>query len=392
MGRWVGLLGLLAALALGGCRPLDLGEWRLQGEPGEALWLELLLPKGLEGAEVCLQGPKGLVAPGWVGPGGLGYRLELLGPGKRGLVLWVGEGVAPGAYPLRLFLHRGGRSVAEARLVLTVSPPIPKGDADWRPVAPNLYRVVFQGGFFLALGDEGALLTSPDGQRWTPRTLPTRAKLFGAAWGGRWVAVGQDGVLLLSEDGVGWQQVPSPTSDWLYGVAYGGGRFVAGGTGARLWVSEEGVAWRPVPLPEPGLTLQALVWAPGGFVAVGLQGAVLRSPDGLAWERAPTGTSGHLRDVAFTPLGYVAVGDGGLVLLSNGREWRSRRVGEEDLVGVAYGEGLLLVVGAKGGVYASPDGVLWSPLPPLPVALSGVAYGHRRFVAVGYAGAILTSP
>ncbi|WP_105318493.1 hypothetical protein [Thermus tenuipuniceus] len=56
MGRWVGLLGLLAALALNGCFPLSLGGWRLEGELGEALWLELALPRGLEAVSPRAQG------------------------------------------------------------------------------------------------------------------------------------------------------------------------------------------------------------------------------------------------------------------------------------------------------------------------------------------------
>lgn len=399
-GRLFPLTLLLALpLLLAGCPRgpggFSLAETEVRAEPGEALWLDLALPQGLPGAEVRLQGPQGLVVPGWGGPERIGYwvDLELEEPGSPGLVLWVGEEVPPGTYSLRLSLIRGNKELGGGPLRLTVTEPVPNPGADWRPLAPSLYRVVFQGGLFLALGDEGSLLTSPDGRIWTPRDSSTRAKLFGAAWGGRWVAVGQDGVLLASEDGRGWRPVPLPTADWLYGVAYGGGRFVAGGTGPFLWASEDGLRWRPLPLPDPGLTLQGLVWGPGGFVAVGLGGVVLRSPDGLAWERVATGTSGHLRDVAYTPLGYVAVGDGGTVLLSpDGRGWRLHRAGEEDLVGVAFGEGVLLAVGARGGVYLSPDGAGWSPLAPLPVALSSVAHGHRRFVAVGYAGTILTAP
>jgi hypothetical protein len=65
----------------------------------------------------------------------------------------------------------------------------------------NLHGVVFQSGYFVAVGDSGTVLTSPDGLNWTLRSAPGGAALNGIAFGnGVFVAVGLSGNI--------WQSAP----------------------------------------------------------------------------------------------------------------------------------------------------------------------------------------
>jgi hypothetical protein len=65
--------------------------------------------------------------------------------------------------------------------------------------------VTYGNGLFVAVGDGGAILTSPDGVTWTPRTSGTSNTLFGVTYGnGLFVAVGDGGAILTSPDGVNW--------------------------------------------------------------------------------------------------------------------------------------------------------------------------------------------
>jgi len=49
------------------------------------------------------------------------------------------------------------------------------------------------------VGEDGTILTSPDGVTWTPRTSGTSNDLNGVAYGnGTFVAVGEDGIILTS--------------------------------------------------------------------------------------------------------------------------------------------------------------------------------------------------
>ena len=56
---------------------------------------------------------------------------------------------------------------------------------------------------FVAVGDEGAVLSSPDGATWSVRTSGTTLALNDVTYGGeRYVAVGQAGKIVVSTDGL----------------------------------------------------------------------------------------------------------------------------------------------------------------------------------------------
>jgi hypothetical protein len=147
-----------------------------------------------------------------------------------------------------------------------------RGDLDGRTSGTSkwLNGVTYGNGLFVAVGEGGTILTSPDGVTWTQRTsgtgmalrrdlrerplrggggslgrhhphLPGRGDLDGRTSGtgywldgvtygnGLFVAVGDGGTILTSPDGVNWTQRTSGTGNWLFGVTYGNGLFVAVG-------------------------------------------------------------------------------------------------------------------------------------------------------------------
>jgi len=68
------------------------------------------------------------------------------------------------------------------------------------------------------------------GTTWTKRTSGTDAWLEGVTYGnGIFVAVGNLGTILTSPDGVKWTKRNSGTESYLRGVTYGNGIFVAVG-------------------------------------------------------------------------------------------------------------------------------------------------------------------
>lgn len=66
---------------------------------------------------------------------------------------------------------------------------------------------------------------------------------------------------------------------------------------------------------------------------------------------------------------------------------------DSTLSGVAYGNGLWVVVGGSGGIYTSSNGVNWTTQsgPFAGTAIQAVGYGAGRWVAVGNAGHLATS-
>src|SRR6266511_839974 len=87
-----------------------------------------------------------------------------------------------------------------------------------RPPITNssLSAVAYGNGMFVAVGDAGTVVTSPDGVTWTPQNSVSNAWLLGidVSYGnGTFVAVGNscstedpvcDGVIVMSIDGTNW--------------------------------------------------------------------------------------------------------------------------------------------------------------------------------------------
>ena len=99
----------------------------------------------------------------------------------------------------------------------------------------------------------------------------------------------------------------------------------------------------------------------------------------------PSGTKG----VAVTPFGV-------LTMLQNMQQYWfkiSDTKFEENIYGIAYGNGKFVAVGTSGKVVYSTNGVSWtvSVRETSSVHLNAVAYGNRKFVAVGGAGKIIYS-
>ena len=74
---------------------------------------------------------------------------------------------------------------------------------------------------YMAVGDYGTLLTSPDGTTWNPIDSGTANKLNGVTYGNEtFMTVGDNGTLLTSPDGTTWTSRTSGTSQNLLGVTY----------------------------------------------------------------------------------------------------------------------------------------------------------------------------
>jgi hypothetical protein len=246
------------------------------------------------------------------------------GPVTQDLTVSVGSGVAPGTYSLQVQATSGSLTKT-ANLSLTVSAPGGGGGGGgggagttWtlRNLGNLLEGVTYGNGLFVAVGDGGAILTSPDGVTWTPRTSGTDNSLYGVAHGnGLFVAVGGDGAILTSPDGVSWTARASGTRNLLYGVAYGNGLFVAVGDRGAILTSPDGVTWTQ---RTSGTSngLSSVTYGNGTFVAVGWDGAILTSPDGANWTPRTSGTGNPLDGVTYGNGLFVAVGDWGTILTS----------------------------------------------------------------------------
>ncbi|HEY3754647.1 MAG TPA: hypothetical protein VGL42_00705 [Opitutaceae bacterium] len=112
-------------------------------------------------------------------------------------------------------------------------------------------------GAYVAVGNDGTIVESPDGAVWTAEQPATAKNLYGVAVGtpsgGQsllYVAVGENGTILTSPDGINWTAEMSGTSADLRAVAFGGasGGYTAVGQGGTAIVSPDGIRWSPLSL------------------------------------------------------------------------------------------------------------------------------------------------
>ncbi|MFZ2414236.1 MAG: stalk domain-containing protein [Candidatus Cryosericum sp.] len=267
--------------------------------------------------------------------------------------------------------------------------------AEWETVAAtvdkNLYDVTFGGGRFVVVGQDGTIVTSTDGLMWEDRTVSSETDLYAVAWGkDKYVTAGGASAILSSPDGAVWTQQTAAFEDLTFAaVTYAGGAFVLAANHDSMRESE----------------LVPTRWAVFYF----------RSVDGMSWQKMTWQEtyvwkrSSWVRGMLWTGSQLVSFGDNGSAQTSpDGLRWTNRTsAGNAVIVGIANGEGMYVGVGTEdafnGAVYSSLDGLTWQHEvnPQIPRAnenyeqwqddLYGVAYGNGVFVAVGSYGVILRS-
>jgi len=124
------------------------------------------------------------------------------------ILVEVGSNVPPGIYNITV-VARSETIRKTANLKVDVDPQVGstwtrRESGTWRP----LFGVTYGNGLFVAVGDVGILITSPDGVNWTRRDpAGTANTLFGVTYGnGIFVVVGGGGIILISSDGVSWRE------------------------------------------------------------------------------------------------------------------------------------------------------------------------------------------
>jgi hypothetical protein len=269
-----------------------------------------------------------------------------------------------------------------------------------------LNAVGYGNGVYVVVGNEGTLLSSTNGVNWTKRSSGTTAALNSIVYANNlFVVVGENGTALSSVNGTLWGRRTSGTTEFLYDVTYGGGKFVAVSDTGTVVISTNGTTWTLKNWITPGC--YGVAYGNGKFVSVGAtydcpsffcyyNVATYYSTDGTTWSAVVRpGLPLAVSDVAFGNGVFVAVGDGGTVLLSSsGTAWTQPLTGSSDFLwNVAFAHNTFVVVGGvQGTILTSSDGQSWTPRNSgTGNGLFNVGYGNGTFVAVGQYGTILQS-
>jgi hypothetical protein len=113
-----------------------------------------------------------------------------------------------------------------------------------------LYAVTYSSAddLFVAVGNAGTVITSPDGTTWTTRTSGTANQLNAVTYSSAndlFVAVDASGIVITSPDGTTWTTRTSGTTNALSAVTYSSADdlFVAAGGGGVVLTSPDGTTW-----------------------------------------------------------------------------------------------------------------------------------------------------
>ncbi|MET3292918.1 UNVERIFIED_CONTAM: hypothetical protein ABID98_005615 [Brevibacillus sp. OAP136] len=178
----------------------------------------------------------------------------------------------------------------------------------------NLWGIAYGGGIYVAVGDNGTILTSSNKVSWTPHNLNGE---FGKSLAaviyanGKFVTVSSSGKIYTSTDGQSWGETYSGSSP-INGVTFGNGKFVAVGNG-KAYTSIDGSSWSASDDPVP--LLYSVDYGNNKYVAVGAGGVLATSTDGTKWStEEQANTVQDLYAVRYAPelSRFVVVGDGGV--------------------------------------------------------------------------------
>jgi hypothetical protein len=256
--------------------------------------------------------------------------------------------------------------------------------------------ITYGDGTFVATGEYGAILTSPDLVTWTNRKwkLPSVGRFIYA--NDTYVAAGVDGVIRTSTDFKTWTERYFSNS-LMWRIAYGNGAFIVPEYSGKLLISYDGISWAENDsLQKIGIRqLIGLTYGKGILVVVDYD-RIITSPDVETWtvKHNFSWPDTGVRDVMYEDGVFVIWGSNlspwnwkNIILISfDGETWTEiipeTHVEMEQLI---YGNGMFAAVDRFGEVHTSVNGVTWVPMGPrLPGWTYGIAYGDGIFVAGGY--------
>lgn len=247
---------------------------------------------------------------------------------------------------------------------------------------------------FVAVGNNGTIITSDDGSLWKTSSSNVSNTLIAAGCNDNmYVAVGSQGTILTSNDVVNWKIQNSGTSNSLRGITWDGNKFVVVGDGGTILNSYDGENWTRV---DSGIstTLYEIVWTGQKFITVGSKGTVLSSNDGVSWTKVSSNVDNDLIGVTYSGNRFVAVGSSGTILYSDyGTNWiESSSTTNLTLITVIWAGDRFVAIGKEGVMQTSRNGYTWYRNSTETYSdLRCMKYNGRNLVTVGNSGTILIS-
>lgn len=287
----------------------------------------------------------------------------------------------------------------------------------------EVWAIDSQGGASNRLFGSFEVLAQTTTDTWSKLGVSPASPLFGIAWNGqRYVAVGEQGTVLTSDNLSAWSAQSSGVTHKLRSVAVSLNGYIAvgdGGDEAIILSSTDGVAWTVRYRSTVAAKLTKVIWAGTQFVAVGqeadavaqkLYGLILTSPDGTAWTQRAARAM-ELGEFGNPPVPSMpAIAWSGSMFVTTGLDpdwnpavWYSTNLDTWTLGtvptaavwatswnDVVWGGGRFVAVspvqdfGGHAPVFTSVDGIGWQSDPGTPKLppMRAVTYGANEYLAV----------
>lgn len=259
----------------------------------------------------------------------------------------------------------------------------------------NLNGITYGNGKYVAVGENGAAVSSSDLVLWSLATTGTTNHLESVVYDGtKFVVVGNTGTVLTSTDGLTWYSQTSGNTNWLKGIVYGNGRLVAVGKYGTTLSSTNGTNWTTHTTDFSHF--EALTYGNSLFVAVGENGLIWRSTTGTNWANYSYATNLTLKAVGYNSAGFfVAAGDSGLILKStNAQTWS---VGSSSSLrsfeAIAQFDSSSVLLGPENKGFISGNGIVWGEIATgTSEVLKSSVVTNSVLVAAGTKGTIVSIP
>jgi hypothetical protein len=312
----------------------------------------------------------------------------------------------------RIAIESGVADTLRDTVIFTMRNPYPTNN--------RLNAVAYGNGRFVAVGDNGTIITSADGEDWS-LAVSGNIALRSISWGnGRFVVVGEHYTAQTSTDGILWSPAgPLPYADSnntaeYINVTYCKNQFVVLGS-SNVYTSSDGMVWKELSI-DRGIAVRSMAYGNSVFVGVGGVCALV-SADGTAWTsfvvepNAPLDTSiVSLQGIVWVGSRFIAYGKSGVYASADGRQWTKQDIGLQvswndgyRIKGAVVDDGRISMVCCKGAVLkpdtvtivASSDGITWQTSLAWTTMIwnevSAISHGGGAYVAVGNNGLITSS-
>ncbi len=196
----------------------------------------------------------------------------------------------------------------------------------------ELLKVIWTGKVFVAVGENGVIAFSEDGQTWDKRSIDGMGKITGVTYNDKkYVVFGKaqndEAVIAASSsDGIKWEQNTMKNFCYNTGnIIWNGKMFVAvGGSPIQVYSSEDGEVWNEFLTQYLADYNKTVVWDGNRFITLGggLANISHVSHDGINWEENDIWLPyGYVQELNYLNSNLIASGQGRIATSKDGSKW-----------------------------------------------------------------------